>query len=102
MKKKPTFKIGDQVTWSSQSRGVRTTKTGMVIARILTGRLPLKAIAKLADRYTSRYGGGMSRDHVSYLVGVDGQNGRKPELYWPLVTVLELVSARPKAARKAA
>lgn len=63
------FQIGDRVTWSSQSAGIRKEKTGIVIALVSPGQVP--------DGIRNP---GLSRDHVSYLIRADG--GR---LYWPRV-----------------
>lgn len=64
-----TFKLGDEVMWSSASNGHTKTKHGRVVAVIDAGDKP----------YTWLKGTGMPRDHVSYVVEV----GRK--YYWPRV-----------------
>jgi hypothetical protein len=73
------LKLGDQVTWSSQSGGVRKDKLGTVIEVIPPGAVP------------SGKGFGGPRDHTSVLVEVtEGRTGKKRR-YWPLVRLLHVV-----------
>ncbi len=89
-----SFKIGDKVSWTSQSGGFTRTKTG-VIARIIKagGRAPWEIAnldfpnhRRMFDGY--RIPGTMPNDQsgqVGYLVEVrDGKtNKAKPKLYMP-------------------
>ena len=95
-----TFKTGDHVTWTSQSNGGHTQRTGTVVAVIPAGRAGMdvlvNAIRKCvsAGTHRSAYGGGIGRPHESYLVEVIVGGARaKRVLYWPVESQL-----RPAAA----
>jgi hypothetical protein len=86
------FKIGKQVTWTSQAGGYINTKIGKIVAIIRPGYTFLdveKELRKKTD-FKSAYGGGGPRDHESYAVLVphDGPGNGKPTLYWPQVKLL--------------
>jgi hypothetical protein len=72
------FKIGDEVEWTSQSAGTKTTKRGKVVHVLPAGKGPGK-ISKNSNP-------GAARDHVSYLVRVKGKG-----LYWPKASYLKLI-----------
>lgn len=76
-----TFKIGDKVTWQSQSQGSWKTKVGTVARIVPPGWTPGPTVFR---RLKSS---GLPRDHESYVVLTD-----KSE-YWPRVNKLTLVSA---------
>lgn len=78
------LKVGDMVTWRSQSQGSWTQKTGVVAAIIPSHSRP---DATLWPRLFSSDGPGGARRHQSYIVLVD----KRP--YWPIVTKLKLVAA---------
>lgn len=82
------FKVGDLVTWTSQSQGSTTTKTGRVFAVVPADTLPQLYLCG----FTGRSGGGFGcpRDHESYLVKV----GNSRRLYWPLVKKLKKAKAK--------
>lgn len=97
-KENPVFKIGDKVTWSSQSGGSTTTKSGEV-----AGIVPPRTYCNWHDlrgcnideKYktlTRRFDGGL-RNHESYIVMVKTGKTDKasPVLYWPRVSSLRLV-----------
>ena len=69
------FKVGDKVSWTSQSAGVTKTKTGVVVEVLPAG-------CKTGRKF------GAPRDHESYLVKV----GRSEKLYWPRVCHLKKYS----------
>jgi len=68
------FKVGDMVTWTSQSGSYSKTKTGKVLAIIPAGDRP---VVPEGYRANSKAGYGMRRDHDSYMVAVDRV------IYWP-------------------
>lgn len=79
------FKVGDQVTWTSQSGSYVKTKIGTVISIIPKGARPSMEILP---------GAGWGRDHPSYLVSVPGKTARaKGKLYWPNVKHLRASGA---------
>lgn len=90
-----TFQLGDKVTWVSQANGGHTRKVGMVVGVIPPGREGadrlrhhIDALVK-AGTHRSSYGGGLSRDHESYLVEVVvGTPRAKRVLYWPVTKLL--------------
>ena len=82
------FKLGDSVKWTSQAGGVSKTKVGTVVAIIPADKYPVGEIEKFSD-CISRYGGGLSRNHTSYLVKVELGGRKKPRIYWPRVKALE-------------
>ena len=96
------MKVGDRVTWKSQSAGVETVKIGTIVAIVPAGFHPatycnrakspgLKKL--LGENWNKLYspkqlGGGRAREHESYLVSVPGK--QKGFLYWPIVSKLTL------------
>lgn len=74
-----TFKIGDQVTWTSSAAGVTKTKVGQVTAIILPGNVP-----------ASVKGTGGPRKHESYVVFIP--NRGKGKFYWPVASLLRPVA----------
>jgi len=84
------FQIGAAVHWASQSSGTTKEKTGRILAVVPAGKRPDRV------QFLSLYKGagvGLSRDHVSYVVGVEvGKTlGSSVRYYWPRVASLELV-----------
>ena len=75
------MKIGDIVTWTSQSQGFVRTKTGVIMAVVPAGGE--------ADRFGKIGSVGMPRNHESYLVRVEAK------LYWPRVSKLKLAKGQP-------
>lgn len=91
------MKVGDKVTWSSQSGGFRKTKHGVVVAVVPAGEHPWGK-GKGRDTIYVPEGfyldtDGWCRDHESYLVQV----GKSKKLYWPRAKHLALESS-PKEA----
>jgi len=88
------MKIGDIVTWTSQSAGLTKKKTGTILAVVPAGHDPAK-IADAVDpihpwsRFYYQLSGcfGNPRDHDSYLILVG------PVIYWPRVSLLKLEDA---------
>lgn len=73
------FKVGDEVTWTSQAGGHAKTKNGVVAEVVAAGKEPDR------DAFPALYkwsGVGCCRSHESYVVMV----GKKP--YWPLASKL--------------
>jgi hypothetical protein len=76
------FKIGDQVTWTSQAGGRTVTKEGAIFEIVAAGAKPT---AKIKDP-------GFPRDHESYVVrGYKNTDRKRVNNYWPVVKNL-----RPK------
>ena len=97
-----TFKVGDTVTWTSQSHGSTKTKVGVVIHIVPKKMQLIDVIDKEAleyyntsairdSYYAYRYNYAVYRNHESYLVAVSSSEKGKPKLYWPLVNKLRLV-----------
>jgi hypothetical protein len=90
-----TFEVGDEVTWASQSLGFWKQKTGTVVAVVPARTSPktyIDAVAKQHKGHVVRTdGGGLLRNHVSYLVLVvaEAPSKAKPKLYWPIVSKLQ-------------
>jgi len=77
------FSINDKVRWNSQAAGIWKEKRGVIIAIVA----PKREAVPIADKFAFpfRYGGGVWRDHESYLVLVDNK-----VIYWPRVAALRL------------
>lgn len=82
------MKIGDRVEWESQSSSFTTVKRGSIVAIVPVGAQADKCLPA-GFRCNSTSGYGLSRDHESYLIQVDGK-GRS--LYWPRVKYLRLIA----------
>lgn len=73
-----SFKIGDKVSWTSQSAGITRVKHGEVIHIVPPGERP-----------PSMVGTGIARKHESYVVRAIADNGSgRSRLYWPHVSKL--------------
>lgn len=100
------FKVGDTVSWRSQSGGAETEKTG-VIVRVLH---PWESATLVADSVRLEHNGtptmvskhgpmrqmaktGLPRYEESYLVrvGMQQKYTKSCRLYWPRVATLALV-----------
>lgn len=84
------FSIGDTVTWSSSAGSSETTKKGTVVA-IVPADVDYYTVRALLDLppHRSMFGGGMRRDHESYIVSVPHKGKGMPALYWPRVATLQ-------------
>lgn len=74
------FKIGDQVTWSSQAAGHTRMKNGVIAEVVQAGQRPDR------ERFKSLYTGngvGFGRTSLSYVVCVGTR------FYWPRAHVLQ-------------
>jgi hypothetical protein len=81
------FKLGDKVTWQSQSGGWVATKTGEIVAVIKAGNRPDSK--KFPDLWNPSSPPGWSRDDESYVIRV--QKGPKSfKHYWPRVKNLRV------------
>ncbi|WP_159975797.1 MULTISPECIES: hypothetical protein [unclassified Novosphingobium] len=81
-----SMKIGDKVRWTSSN----TCKRGVIEAIVPAGSLPGDV------GFPNAGGGGMSRDHETYIVRGRKLNSAGAEygskgVYWPRVSLLELV-----------
>lgn len=80
------FKVGDPVTWGSQSSGSYTVKDGIVVAVVPPGE---NATANVPGEMKLMKGCSLGvRKEESYLVQVDN----KPILYWPRTKHLEFTT----------
>lgn len=84
MKSSVTFAVGQQVQWTSQSRGSSTTKSGVVVAVVPPGKRPSRSA--FPDLYRGA-ACGLGRKHESYVVRVGHQH------YWPRVSGLSQAPA---------
>lgn len=96
------FKVGDKVSWWSQSKGYGKVKRGVVVAVVPPKVQPCRfgsaswrprglrdEIGLDESKYSmARLGGGNTRDNESYLVAVEQGGNRKPLLYWPREALL--------------
>ena len=82
------LKINDKVRWSSTSNGSTTAKTGTIVHVV-----PAKGQINTVERHSyGLEGGGLPRDHESYVVHVPGVTGKgKGKWYWPRVSQLVYV-----------
>src|SRR5688572_4184388 len=73
--KRKSFRLGQRVTWASQSQGTLKSKTGKIVAVLEPHESPMagvdRAIAGGARFGTPNVGGSGGRDHESYLVLVE-------------------------------
>ena len=84
------FKKGDKVTWKSQAMGSETTKRGKIVKVLPPGVAAWEVSADLPN-HISVSGGGMARNHESYIVFVPSPKGKRlPKMYWPRVSALSL------------
>lgn len=94
--KVPTFKRGDEVTWTSQAGGYVKKKRGVIVEVVKPERRPTNV-----DGDYLRFRGGFGhelvasvRNHRSYIVKTaDGK------LYWPLVKYLRAVKSNGKGGK---
>jgi hypothetical protein len=90
------FKIGDQVTWTSQAGGSNTTKVGKVVEVIRDTKSLWNARSKYADvgSHTFMFDGNVMMYPVVYFVEVKISKRVKPKLYMPRSNKLELVETK--------
>lgn len=74
------FCLGNKVKWGSQSSGFYTEKKGEIVKVLPAGKRPLPEYRKGGMKAC-----GLSRDHESYIVKVQGKSG----FYWPIVKNLK-------------
>lgn len=80
------FKLGDEVSWSSQAGGFEKVKIGVVVDVISAGESILKSkFRRELDAST------LPRKEESYVVCVGAKPGSraKPKYYWPRVSELK-------------
>lgn len=92
------FRLGDRVTWVTQSHGQTYTKVGHIICLIAAGKHPfhrtvtqengekcyrLPNLGPVISCKKTVYGGGKARHSVSYIVQSDDR------YYWPLAERLQ-------------
>jgi hypothetical protein len=91
-KEEQNMKVGDRVRWTSQAAGFLKEKRGEIVEVLPPRRNPIPKLAKWQQQgCISHYGGGMTRDHESYLVKVVTSEKAKPRIYWPRVSKLVLL-----------
>jgi hypothetical protein len=81
------MRVGDKVTWKSQSHGHSKTKTGIIIVVIPRRTNPLSIDEVKKMKLCFEYGSG--RDHDSYMVKANNR------VYWPRVKHLKRVKGIP-------
>jgi len=93
------MKVGDIVTWTSQAGSVFKEKQGEIIAIVPKNKAGGKIWTALGRQSEFRSFSPSSgvREHESYLVAVSTTETSKPQVYWPLVALLKLDGATPKA-----
>lgn len=79
-----TFSIGDEVTWTSQSKGIVRIKRGIIVGLVPPRTMPKRAEYRFA---TNDVRGFMGRRDVSYIVRVGKRD------YWPWAINLKVASA---------
>jgi hypothetical protein len=91
---KNAYSNGDQVQWTSQAGGCAKTKIGAVVQIVVAGTMPDWDGLMNKHNANARYGGGLTRNHTSYVVLVPSATGRgRPTLYWPVASGLSKVAA---------
>lgn len=87
-----SFTTGDRVCWESQAGGAWKKKIGIIVAVVQPHAYPKDCVPMPRKFYNTAAmdGGGLPRDHESYLVEVnESKTGRgKPKLFWPRVFAL--------------
>ncbi len=84
------MKLGDTVTWESQSGGYSKKKTGKIVVVISPNVDPGDVGARFPDELWLK-NPGMPRSHESYLIHIPTPSGRgRGKLYWPVVSLLKL------------
>jgi hypothetical protein len=93
------FANGDDVSWKSQAGGGWATKTGTIVAVVNAKTQPKFDTLMRKHGARSNYGGGMRRDHESYIVLVPcGKTDKaKPILYWPRAAALSKANSKKPA-----
>ena len=87
------FKIGDMVTWRSQSQGSWKQKSGEIVAVVPARNQLRRIVEKMAhkERYNLSAIDLLGiRDHESYIIAADRARSAKIKLYWPKVAGLEV------------
>jgi hypothetical protein len=105
--KQPKFKVGDEVTWTSQANGGVITKKGTVVAILEPGEDATKHVIEASKAAGERYGSGRDRTgggtiHQRYLVKVprEGVAGAlAPYWYSPLVSVADRPTTRVRRGK---
>ena len=94
------FEVGAIVEWTSQAAGSPKTKVGEIVAVVKAKHSPNRIVRNCPDlnKLTFHWGGGMDRDHESYLVRVDHGPKRLASLYWPRVCWLKVVDPKRKTS----
>lgn len=100
------LKVGANVRWFSQTGGRSTEKCGVIICVVPAGEQPFVLKADDQKHYAlpdgqkipyarTRYGGGLPRDKVSYIVRVPNPKNQHTaeSYYWPRVSLLNFEDA---------
>lgn len=92
----PMFRVGDFVTWTSQSQGSTKTKTGRVVANQLTAGddRPVHYAVKHFPDHRLMFDGWSWETHGVLVEVYDGKTTRaKPKLYMPRVRHLKRIES---------
>lgn len=81
------MKVGDKVTWESQSQGSMTKKTGTVIAEIPAGASAMKHVPETAKKSHVKFKDISAIDRVLIAVPA-GKDGSITHYYCPAKSVL--------------
>lgn len=83
------MKVGEQVEWTSQARGVKKTKVGVLLAVVPANTDLATVVAKKVNEkkfdtspIRNTIEKGVTRFEKTYLVAVDTGSKRK-KVYWP-------------------
>lgn len=82
------MKIGDTVTWTSQSQGCEKTKTGKIIAEIPAETSGKSKVPETAKKSHIKFDDKSSNDRILVAVPA-GKDGNITHYYCPLKSVLE-------------
>lgn len=82
------MKLGSRVTWTSQSGGSATSKSGTIVEVLPAGSYISEVLRRYELTHRFQYGGGICRNHETYLVEVLAKGKGRPVLYWPRVSQL--------------
>jgi hypothetical protein len=77
-----SMKVGDEVTWTSQAGGSAKRKKGVIVQVVAARSMP--------EPLPKHYGGGMWRDHESYVVDCRKSLTHAPNTYWPVASKLNI------------
>lgn len=92
-----TFAVGDLVRWTSQARGVRRSRVGVVAAVVPPDAMPFEHMP--AGRWRTMFRDNATRPRVSYLVALKNGGRGAGVLHHPHVGTLSLWSETAARSR---